>query len=105
MFVIGGSEPRLTRGARIIDALALPHRIESEHHVAEPRQTLTAFLISLRGLSIRAEPHLKKNSGVGRLSGSGDIKIGGDVKLRPAFIDHVLEAIAGPVERCHSASA
>jgi hypothetical protein len=57
--------------SRVIRALALPHRVRSEHEFAKLRQRLTALLIRFSCLAIQAMSHLEQDGGIGRFAGVG----------------------------------
>ena len=63
MFFIRAQTAARWRAPGIVSALALPHRIETEHQIAEARQCLAAELIGGIALSVGGVAHLIQHAG------------------------------------------
>ena len=87
------------RRIRIIHALALAHRIECQHHVAQAHEALAASLVHVVRLAVVRMPHLKQHRGIWRHVHRRDVKIGGDVKLWPALVENFLDVVTVAPER------
>ena len=104
VLIVGRREARaLQLRVGVIDALALAHRVEGQHQVAQTRQALAAALVTLRRLAVQRVAHLEQHARVGWFAAGGDIKVGGDVQPRPAFVDHLLHTVARPLEATEDA--
>jgi hypothetical protein len=89
---------------RIVNALALAHRIEGQDQVAQFREPLAAALIGVAGFAVARVAHLKQHSWEGRPRVGGDIEIGRDVEVGDALVYQLFDSVSGAIEGAHRAS-
>ena len=90
MLLVGPEAALRRRRAGIVGPLALAHRIECQHHVAETREALAALLIDPVGLAVGRVPHLEQHARIRRLARGRDVKVRRDVEARLTLIHHLL---------------
>ena len=99
MLLVGPEAAARRRRAGVVGPLALAHRVERQHHVAEAREALAALLIDPGGLAVGRVPHLEQHARIRRLARGRDVEVRRDVEAGLALVDDLLQPISRAVER------
>src|SRR5262249_30843197 len=88
----------LSTGFRIVDPLTLPHWFECQDEIAKACESLAATLVEIARLTVGRVAHLKKDAGERPIAAGWNVEVGGDVKVGLAFVNDLLDTIAGALE-------